>query len=188
MKKKLAVLVVFVIVAVAAASPWAAQDKPSSPCRFTVSSGAVTRPTITGPEEVTSRLIVVDQPGSPVEIVAADLTGTDFHLSGGSYSMTEAWQATVRNRSDQPISAIAVGLALSAVRARESSMGVSLQGSGNRMGWKGALMPGGTAVVTLNHGAGSGGARDATDVRLLLSVEQVDFQDCTYRPAKAIAK
>ncbi len=180
--------VVFVILTVGAAYSATAQDQPISPCRFTVSGGAAAKPKITGPDEITSRAIVVDQPGSPVEIVAADLTDTDLRVSGGSYSMRTAWQVTVRNRSDQPVLGVAVAVVLTTVRTRDGSNSMSLQGSGNRMEWKGALMPGGTATVVTRGGGGGGTATDATDMKLLLSVDRVEFADCTYQPAKAVPK
>ncbi len=183
-------LIVLIGLGLAASRPTVAvaQEQLPSPCRFTVSGAATTSPKITGPEEVTSRALVVNQPGSPVEIRAADLTGTDLRVSGGRYSMRAAWQVTVRNLSDEPVTGVVVAVLVSPVSTREGSNWTNLYGSGNKMEWKGALMPGETATLVMKGGGGEGTATDATDMKVLLSVDRVEFKDCTYQPAKAIPK
>src|ERR1700720_505663 len=76
------------------------QPQDADPCHFTVSASSA-KPTITGPDEVTALVHVVEQPDSPVEIVAADFT--DSLVTVAYERLTGQLRCTlkVRNRSDQ---------------------------------------------------------------------------------------
>jgi hypothetical protein len=70
-------------------------------CQFTTTapSGA---PTIVGPNDVTSRLHVIDQPDSPVEIISADFTGTQLVVEEGTITRDYSFSASGCNRGPQP--------------------------------------------------------------------------------------
>jgi hypothetical protein len=76
-------------------------------CRFTV-SGEVAKPTISGPEDITALVHVVEQPDSPVEILAIDFK--DSWLSVAHERVTEQLRCTmkIRNRSDQQVKALSL--------------------------------------------------------------------------------
>jgi len=154
-------------------------------CPFTTTalSGA---PRAVGPVDVTSRLHVVEQPDSPVAIVSTDFTGTQLIIEEGtiarSYSFRPRVVVEVRNRSDQEIERIYVGV-----------MPGVCEGAGPRPGdsWTGHLLPGDTTRIRLGTGSGGGsGSFGASMGPLLLWmwIERVDFASCVYRPAQVVPK
>jgi hypothetical protein len=154
-------------------------------CQFTTTapSGA---PTIVGPNDVTSRLHVIDQPDSPVEIVSADFTGTQLVVEEGtitrSYSFQHRAVVEVRNRSDRAIERIYV-----------SVMPGVCEGVGPRPrdSWTGNLPPGDTTRIQLGTGSGGGSGSFGASMGPLLVwawIERVDFGSCVYRPAQVVPK
>jgi hypothetical protein len=129
---------------------------------------------------------VIAQPDSPVEIVSADLTGTRLVIEEGaiarSYVVQQRAVVEVRNRSDQPIERIDVGV----------TVGVC-QGAGPRprQSWTGSLLPGDTTRIQLGGGSGSGSGTAGSGMGPLLVwawVERVDFSSCAYRPAQIVPR
>ncbi len=177
-----AVILCAVVVLVAARA--AAQQPLPSPCRFSV-SGTVASPKITGPEEVTSRLIVAPQPDSPIEFLEADFTGTELQVSGGNYSVRDTWSVTTRNRSDLPIAAFSVWVHVSGGAVIDDGNWRNWGGTGSGADWKGVLMPDETAVLQARSGPGHGTSANATGVRVLLWVDRVDLKDCVCAPSLA---
>ena len=170
----------------AAAVAWPVTGQAQEPlCRFTTTppSGA---PTIVAPDDLKSRLHVIAQPDSPVEIVSADFTGTQLLIEEGSIARSYSFQhravVEVRNRSDQAIERIDVGV-----------MAAVCQGVGPRprLSWSGSLLPGETTRVQLGSGSGGGSGSAGSGMGPLLVwawVERVDFGSCVYRPAQAVPK
>ena len=79
---------------------------------------------------------------------------------------------TVRNRSDRPVQAFDIQLKVSVLHG----------GGGYGTHPSSPLTPGQTVEVKSCGGSGRGGA-PGNHVRLLVSVESVDFGDCFYRPS-----
>jgi hypothetical protein len=170
----------------AAGVAWPVTGQAQEPlCRFTTTapSGA---PTMVAPDDLKSRLHVIAQPESPVEIVSADFTGTQLLIEEGAiarnYSFQQRAVVEVRNRSDQAIERIDVGV-----------MAGVCQGVGPRprQSWTGSLLPGETTRIQLGSGSGggSGSAGSGTGPLLVWTwVERVDFGSCAYRPAQAVPK
>jgi hypothetical protein len=78
------------------------QPKDRDACSFRVAESA-TKPSITGPDDIVAMTYVLEQPCSPVEILAVDLK--DSFVSVANERLTERlrYVVKVRNRSDQPI-------------------------------------------------------------------------------------
>ena len=92
---------------------------------------------IVGPDEVTSRLHMIRQPDSPVEITSVDFTGMQLLIledgPGRNYTVRRNAVFEVKNRSDQVID----GIEVSTVVAMCQNLAARPGGS-----WKGRLMPG----------------------------------------------
>lgn len=165
---------------------WPVNGQAQEPlCRFTTTppSGA---PTMVAPDDLKSRLHVIAQPESPVEIVSADFTGTQLLIEEGAiarnYSFQQRAVIEVRNRSDQTIERIDLGV-----------MAGLCQGAGARprQSWTGRLLPGEMTRIQLGGGSGSGSGSSGPGTGPLLVwawVERVDFGSCAYRPAQAVPK
>jgi hypothetical protein len=71
-------------------------------------SGELAKPTISGPEDITALVHVVEQPDSPVEILAIDFK--DSWLSVAHERVTEQLRCTmkIRNRSGQQVKALSL--------------------------------------------------------------------------------
>jgi hypothetical protein len=154
-------------------------------CQFTTTAltGA---PALVGPPDVTSRLHVIAQPESPVELVAVDFTGTQLVIEEGaiarSYSFQQRAVVEVRNRSDQTIDRIDVGVMAGVCQSA---------GPRPRQSWTGTLQPGETTPIQLGGGGGGGSGTVSPSMGPLLVwawVERVDFGTCAYRPAQVVPK
>ena len=97
--------------------PLTQQFEDSASCGVTL-SGATAKTTITGPEDITALVHVMEQPDSPLELLAIDFE--DSFLSVTSERVTEQFRCTmkIRNRSDRWIRG-----ALVEVRAATASGG-----------------------------------------------------------------
>ena len=79
------------------------QQKPeNSGCSFIVSQDSAV-PSITGPENLTPLVYVVQQPDSPIEIVSVDLQGMWLSVSNNRYTAHHCAKYQVRNRSNQVV-------------------------------------------------------------------------------------
>jgi hypothetical protein len=81
-----------------------AQSPQIASCAFVLAHAAAGTAVI-GPDEVLSRLHIMTQPDSPIEIPRADFTGTQLVVTGNNYTIQQNSSPTldVRNRSDQSI-------------------------------------------------------------------------------------
>src|SRR5437879_120195 len=71
-------------------------------CGFNLLPASTETVKVIGSATVTSRFQIIKQADSPIEIVAADLTGVSFQASDGEYRFEQRSAAfDVRNRSDQ---------------------------------------------------------------------------------------
>ena len=147
-------------------------------CRFTV-SGELANSTISGPQDVTALVHVVEQPDSPVEILAIDFK--DSWLSVANERETEQLRCTVkiRNRSDQQVKALSLSVIVASATGGPGT-GFELSPGPSR-----SLAPGQAADITACGGGGSGGA-SGNHIRILVYVGRVDWDGCFYVPSKRL--
>jgi len=156
------------------------QQKTESGCDFTL-SGVRVAPNITGPEEVVALAHVVDQPDSPIKIVAVDFK--DSLVSVSNERFTERLDCTlrVRNQSDRAVRSFETisGLAGGDVGIPAlSGYGASPDMPAGR-----SLMPGEELELKGCGGRGDGGAPN-NHVRLLVAIENVSLDGCVYMPSR----
>jgi hypothetical protein len=153
------------------------QPQLADSCRFTILASAA-KPTITGPEEVTALVHVVEQPDSPVEIVAADFK--DSFVAVANERFTERLRCTLKmhNRSDQWIRRVNIMVYVARLGGGAGT-GADLEGPGRAQ----SLAPGQEIEIEGCGGGGSGGAA-SNQVRIVVFVGRVDLDDCFYLPSK----
>jgi len=147
-------------------------------CRFTL-SGELAKPTISGPEDITALVHVVEQPDSPVEILAIDFK--DSWLSVAHERETEQLRCTmkIRNRSDQRVKALSLAVIVASASGGPGT-GFELSPGPGR-----SLEPGEEAEISACGGGGSGGA-SGNHIRILVYVGRVDWDGCFYVPSKRL--
>jgi hypothetical protein len=154
-----------------ATQPFANEDA----CSFKVSE-STGKPAVTGPQEIVAMTYVVEQPDSPLEILALDFE--DSYVAVANERFTEQLRCTakVRNRSDQPIR----GFDLSIYVTRT----IGFAGSGIRApGGKNDLAPGEDLEIQACGGNGDGGA-PGNRVRLVVFVNAIAMDGCAYMPSR----
>jgi hypothetical protein len=174
MKLLLCSVGVFFLALSAATATQAPEDRDS--CRFQVSE-STTKPSITGPQDIVAMTYVIEQPDSPVEVLAMDFK--DSFLSVAHERVTEELRCTakIRNRSDQSIRGVDISVV---VASGGSAVGTGLIGrSGN---WSG-LAPGQEIDILGCGSRGTGGTHDNL-VHVLVFVSRVDTGDCSYLPSR----
>jgi hypothetical protein len=146
-------------------------------CDFDLRPSA-SEPRIIASEPVLSRSRVLEQPGSPVEIVAADLSGLALSLTddGFSYHSEALGSVEIHNRSDQQIQFVNVALLVGSCR---------IIGPGGSIARprRVALPPGGTVRIETQFGSGGGIATDANPIGVFVWVSRVELRNCIYQPA-----
>jgi len=169
--KSLGVVLLFAMVAVRGH----AQER----CDFDLRPPA-SKPRIIASEPVSSRARVLEQPGSPVEIVAADLSGLVLTLTddGYSYHSEALGSFEVRNRSDQQIQYVIVSLRVGSCRQIASGGGIARP---RRLD----IPPGGTVRIETPFGSGGGITTDANPTGVFIWVSSVELRNCIYQPAVA---
>ncbi len=150
------------------ASIFAAQQPTADSCRFNVDGGAG-RPQISGPPDLVPLVYVIDQPDSPLEISSINLDGSWLSVSGERYTERTCVKYQVRNRSDRVVQHAVVLLGYGTL----SNAGVSNSAS---------ISPGQTAELAACAFGGSGGVR-GNPMKILISIGQIDFDDCFLRPS-----
>jgi hypothetical protein len=150
------------------------QQKPeNSGCNFTVSQDSAV-PSITGPENLTPLVYVVQQPDSPIEVVSVDLQGMWLSVSGNRYTVHHCAKYQVRNRSNQAIRFVDVMLLVNGRGGFGATSGEPIS-------------PGQTVELKACNGGGDGDA-PKNGAKLLVSVHSVGFADCLYRPSVRIPR
>ena len=152
------------------------QAASSESCGFTV-QGEPTHPAVTGPEDILPLVYVVEQPDSPIEVVSVDLSGMWVSVANEQHTERDCATYKVRNRSDRLVRAFRVELKVTALTGAGGS-GASSTSS---------LAPGQTGEIQSCGGGGHGGA-PGNHVKLLVSVQLVDFGHCFYRPSMRIPR
>jgi hypothetical protein len=150
------------------ASLFASQQPQTDACHFTV-QGSGARPQISGPPDMVPLVYVVDQPDSPIEIASVNLDGSWLSVTGDRYTERTCVKYQVRNRSDRVVQHVQVLLGYGAL----SNAGVSNSAS---------VSPGQTAELSACGIGGDGGVR-GNPMKILISVGQIDFDDCFLRPS-----
>jgi hypothetical protein len=150
------------------------QQRASESCGFRV-QGEPAHPTVTGPDDILPLVYVVEQPDSPIEVVSVDLSGMWLSVANEQHTEQDCASYKVRNRSDRPVQTFDVRL----------QVGVLKGGVGFGTHPSSPLAPGQTIEIESCRGGGRGGA-PGNQVRLLVSVQSVDFGDCFYRPSMRI--
>jgi hypothetical protein len=174
MKLLLCTVGVFLLALSAATATQQPEDRDS--CRFKVSESTA-KPSITGPQDIVAMTYVIEQPDSPVEVLAMDFK--DSFLSVAHELVTEELRCTarIRNRSDQSIRGVDISVL---VASGGSAVGTALI---RRVGnWSG-LAPGQEIEIQGCGGHGNGSAHDNL-VNVLVFVSQVDTGDCSYFPSR----
>ena len=170
-----------VLLFVSGNTPPAQVPQTADACHFTV-SGELAKPTISGPEDITALVHVVEQPDSPVEILAIDFK--DSWLSVVHERVTEQLRCTmkIRNRSDQQVKA----LDLNVIVGPSPSSGTGFGGFPGLAPPTRSLAPGQEADIIGCGGGGSGGA-PGNHIRIFVWVDRVDWDGCLYVPSKRLS-
>jgi len=151
-------------------------------CHFAV-SGEIAKPAISGPDDITALVHVVEQPDSPVEILAIDFK--DSWLSVVHERVTEQLRCTmkIRNRSDQQVKALSIHVVVGP--SPSSGPGTGFGGFPGLAGVSQSLAPGQEADIIGCAGGGSGGA-PGNHIRIFVYVDRLDWDGCIYVPSKRL--
>jgi hypothetical protein len=152
------------------------QQRDSDACGFTV-QGESRHATVAGPDDIVPLVYVVEQPDSPIEIVAVDLQGMWLSVSNEQHTEQDCAKYQVLNRSDRVIQQFDVELMVSGIGG----------GGGSGAHSSSPLVPRQTVEIKACGGGGHGGA-PGNHVRLLVSVRSADFGDCLYRASLRIPR
>lgn len=140
-----------------------------------------TQVALAGPEEITSRVYVMDQPDSPIEVIALDFTESWLSVSESRYSRGGRCKVTVRNRGDKPVHGASIAL-----HYRHATGGGGTAGSFRAN--EAPLLPGQQRDLQGCGGGGSGGKAPTDSLRLFVLVEWVDLDDYDYKPSVRIPR
>lgn len=156
---------------------------PDPPCSFSLMSREASPFTVEGPDDMVSRVSVIGQPDSPIEILGADFTNYQVTFGNSAYVIHRGsfFTVDVRNRSDREVVGATVMVGFQLVAGHP--------GGGHGDGLKGPLGPGETARITLraSGGSGSGPWSESRPVTMMLRMQEVKFADCNYVPSRSYA-
>jgi hypothetical protein len=147
-------------------------------CRFKVSE-STTKAAITGPEDIVGWTYVVEQPDSPIEILAADFKDSFLSVVNDRYTEELRCTIKVRNRSDQPVRGFDIRVLVTTGRYASvgSGMGIFPPETGR------SLAAGQAMEIKGCGGRGTGGVI-ANTVRLVVVVDSVAMDGCFYIPSR----
>jgi hypothetical protein len=137
---------------------------------------STTKVSISGPEDIVAMTHVIEQPDSPVEILAIDLKDSFVSVVNERYTEQLRCTARIHNRSDQPIRGFDLAVRVSSISA---SIGA---GGGGLLNRKENLAPGQEMEIQGCGGQGSGGA-PGNHVLILAFIGAVGTEDSTYLPS-----
>jgi hypothetical protein len=159
------------------------QQKTVNGCDFNLSGDRVA-PNITGPEEVVGITHVVDQPDSPIKIVAANFGNSFVSVSNEQFTQQLDCTLRMRNQSDRAVHGFSTITTVMAGDVRPyvgSGFGVDSDLPQGR-----SLMPGAELEIKACGGRGDGGA-PGNRVRLLVAIGSVSLDGCLYVPSRRFA-
>jgi hypothetical protein len=160
-------------------APTVTQQSPAADsCRFTVSPSEA-KPTITGPEDVTALVHVVEQPDSPVEIVAADFKDSFVAVAHEEFTEQLRCSLKIHNRSDRWVRRVNIFVYVASAPLEGAGSGSGLEGPGRLQD----LAPG-QEIELQGCGVGGSGSAAGNHVRIVVFVGRVDLDDCFYVPSK----
>jgi len=132
-------------------------------------------PSVTGPEDVTSRVRILRQPDSPISVTAIDFSAATLTTSPGYFDWQGPYTIEMVNVSDRP---------LRNIRATVYVRSGNLSGVGSGVLVDQVLAPGARLQLV---GKGSGhGTFHGGDVTVDVVVDSVRWDGCEYRPSQAI--
>jgi hypothetical protein len=160
-------------------APSSTQQNPEADsCRFTVSPSA-SKPTITGPEDVTALVHVVEQPDSPVEILAADFKDSFVAVAHEQFTQQLRCSLKIHNRSDRWMRRVNIMVYVASASLEGAGSGSGLEGPGRAQ----SLAPG-QEIELQGCGGGGSGSAAGNQVRIVVFVGRIDLDDCFYVPSK----
>jgi hypothetical protein len=171
-----------VLLLVSGNTPHVQAPQTADSCHFIV-SGELAKTTISGPEDITALVHVVEQPDSPVEILAIDFK--DSWLSVVQERVTEQLRCTmkIRNRSDQAVKALSLLVIVGP--SPSSGQGTGFEGFPGTAEAR-SLAPGQEADI-IGCGGGGSGSAPGNHIRIFVYVSRVDWDGCLYVPSKRLA-
>jgi hypothetical protein len=177
MKLLLCAVGVFLL-ALSAASANQQTENPDA-CRFKIlgPSDSTTKVAVTGPEDIVAMTHVVEQPDSPVEILAIDFKDSFISVVNEHFTHQLNCTAKIYNRSDQPIRGVGITLLVGTETGGPSGAGMMSPVQGP------SLAPGHQLEISACGGNGAGGAPN-NHVRVLVFVNNVATNDCSYYPSQ----
>lgn len=173
--RRILLLLPLILLLPASVSVRSQQQDDSSACKFTIHE-STTKPTITGPDEVVSRVHAIEQPDSPLEILSVDFKNAALSVYDEKFRWDCRSTMKIRNRSDRTIQGFDV---LVGVR---DSLGAGV-GGGRRIST--GLAPGQEVEFKSCGDSGSGGAPNGI-VRVLVGVRWVVVEGCEYHVSARI--
>jgi hypothetical protein len=157
------------------------QQRSENGCDFNL-SGAQVAPNITGPDEIVAITHVVDQPDSPIKIVAADFKNSFITVSNERFTEQLNCTLRVQNQSDRAVRSFETISGLAGGNAAVPVLG-GYGASPDNMSTGRSLMPGEQLKIHGCGGRGDGGAPN-NRVRLFVSIGSVLFDGCVYVPSR----
>jgi hypothetical protein len=154
-------------------------SEPAESCGFTV-SGSPAKAVITGPEDIVPLVYVVDQPDSPVEILAVDFSDSFLSFTRDQVTATLHCVVTVHNRTEKRVKGFGINVFVAGKSGAPAGVGLDSVRSGAP-----ELAPGQELQIRGCGVMGNGGAPD-NYVRILVYVSGVNMGDCLYEPSKRI--
>jgi hypothetical protein len=176
MKTRLAFLVLLLVVGFGFGPARQPQQSGNS-CGFVV-QGEPAQPTVKGPDDIVPLVYVVEQPDSPINVVSVDLTGTWLSVSREQHTEQYCANYRIRNRSDRTVQKLEIMLMLSTIGGA---------GGGSGTVSPSPLAPEQAVDVESCGVRGNGSSKDDY-IRLLVYVDNVDFEDCHYKPSLRIPR
>lgn len=156
------------------------QTEDKDTCSFKVSE-STTRALITGSDDVVAMTHVIEQPDSPIEILAIDFKDSCVSVANEHFTDKLRYAIKVRNRSDQPIRGFSITVLVTPAGVDFGSSGAGIGSVGLSAGR--SLAAGQEMEVVQEGGSGTGGASNNA-VLVLVSVDGAALGDCSYIPSR----
>lgn len=150
-------------------------------CSFRLTSTEPARPEVLGPPDLVSRVHVLAQPDSPIEITGIDLSDTLISVHRGIYTKHLEVQMKFRNRTDRRLAGVEAW-----VRLGFLPQGIG-SGSGRELTFPRGLAPGQETEYLRVAGGGYGtGPAPHENYFVVAMIESADVQKCRYFPSRHV--